>query len=86
MTQEELIANIQVDPYKAGAAFMLNKNMQDVTNEDRDHFKVALFAVYQTLAPQLVSNDLVFFRMMIGELESRGLWDSVAQAVEKKLK
>ncbi len=73
------------DPYAAGAAFVFEKPLAEVTKAERERFKWAFIRAFHLRAPALVTSMFDYSDRLIVELQKRGIFDDVDHVISREM-
>jgi hypothetical protein len=72
------------DTYAAGAAFVFEKPLADVTRTERALFKMAFIRAFHLRAPALITSMFDYSDRLIVELQKRGIFNDVDRAISER--
>jgi hypothetical protein len=69
------------DAYRVGAAVVYDKPVDSVSPEERHRFKRAFMGAFRVQGMRVVQANHDYMERVVGELERRGIFDDVDEAV-----
>lgn len=74
------------DTYRAGAAALFGKSLEEVTKNERTLVKLVFMRAFRVRGPMWVQSAFEFADEMVGVLQDRGLWKEISDEAGKRLR